>query len=130
MCCLFFAIFIVVMIVIAAIGFRQGDPIKILTPFDSVGNRCGYPNQGVTIKSATGGIINATDFTEYKYKLFYPSKNIINLPSVCVKDCPKKGETPECLPNDDQTCEMYPFDSIHKFQYCLPEKDDAKEMVK
>jgi hypothetical protein len=130
-CCLFFALFLVVMVAIAVIGFRQGDPIKILTPFDSVGNRCGYPNQGVTLGSATGGIVlNVTDFTEYKYKLFYPTKKIYDLPSVCVKECPKKGEAPDCMVNEGKTsCSTVIFDTVHKFQYCLPEKDDAKEMI-
>jgi len=33
------------MIAISIFAFVQGNPQKILTKFDSDGNRCGFPNQ-------------------------------------------------------------------------------------
>jgi len=41
------------MIAISIYAFIQGDPKKILTKFDSDGNRCGFPNQ---IASASSSI--------------------------------------------------------------------------
>lgn len=37
-CCLIFSAFIVSLVAIASYAFSNGDPVKILTPFDSVGN--------------------------------------------------------------------------------------------
>jgi hypothetical protein len=36
------------MIAISIYAFIQGDPQKILTKFDSDGNRCGFPNQNAS----------------------------------------------------------------------------------
>lgn len=62
-------IFIAGMIVISVFAFKRGDPIRIITPFDSVGNRCGVDGQGVEPSYAKGGV-NNTDYSEHRYKLF------------------------------------------------------------
>jgi len=68
-------------------GFKNGDPLNILTPFDSVGNKCGYDNTGI---AGTDG----QDFTEYPFKYFTsltPTGNLSLLTmyyAVCVKECP------------------------------------------
>jgi choline transporter-like protein 2/4/5 len=41
LCCVFFLAFVVVMILVSAVAFAQGDPLKIFTPYDSDGNQCG-----------------------------------------------------------------------------------------
>ena len=46
-CCLIFIAFLVSMIGITGYAVAEGDPMDIITPFDSVGNRCGKPNQGI-----------------------------------------------------------------------------------
>lgn len=47
---------------------------------------------------------------------------------MCVKECPKKGEKPECMINSENTeCTTPVFDTAMVFHYCLPEGDDAKE---
>ena len=91
------------MMLAAAYGFKKGSPLKIITPFDSVGNRCGAPNQGVEILGSFGKKgsitqVNVTDFSEYKYKYFTNLKPQLNLKdsttlfnAVCVKECPKKS---------------------------------------
>ena len=38
LCCLIFLAFLGSMVGITSIAIMQGDPIKIMTPFDSVGN--------------------------------------------------------------------------------------------
>ena len=48
LCCLVFFVFFCGMLVITSIAFTQGDPLKIFTPFDSDGNQCGLPNQGLS----------------------------------------------------------------------------------
>jgi len=50
------------MLGITGYAVSTGDPMKIITPFDSVGNKCGAENQGVPL--------NVTDFSEYKLKHF------------------------------------------------------------
>jgi hypothetical protein len=44
LCCILFLCVFGVMIAISAFAFAKGDPRIILTPFDSDGNRCGFPN--------------------------------------------------------------------------------------
>ena len=41
LCCGIFVIFLIFVTVICGYGFYQGDPVRILTPFDSDGNQCG-----------------------------------------------------------------------------------------
>lgn len=125
LCCLIFTAFLVVMVGLSGYALKNGDPKNILTPFDSVGNKCGAINQGIPA--------NVTDYSEYKYKYFTnltPSTvgsttGIFN--AVCVKECPKQGEVPACMPNkDSESCPTSYFDSVGKFGYCLPEKDDVQ----
>jgi len=40
------------MIAISIYAFVQGDPTKILTKFDSDGNRCGFPNQIASVSNS------------------------------------------------------------------------------
>jgi choline transporter-like protein 2/4/5 len=47
-CCVLFVIFCVGMIGISGYALAAGDPLKLLTPFDSDGNRCGMKNQIAT----------------------------------------------------------------------------------
>ena len=91
-CCVVFLLFIACMGGVSVYAFQEGDPWKILTPFDSDGNRCGFPDQ-----SATPGL-GVRDFTEYKYKFYtdltkanpltavYGENNVYT--AVCVKECP------------------------------------------
>jgi len=43
-CCIIFLAFIVVMVGLSGFALTKGDPRKILTPYDSVGNACGMPD--------------------------------------------------------------------------------------
>lgn len=93
-CCILFLAFFVLMLVLGFYGISRGDPLNILTPFDTDGNRCGMPNQG------RGG---AQDFTDYPYKFFtkFGASNMTSgfnpraisktelFRSVCVKECPE-----------------------------------------
>lgn len=105
LCCLVFTAFIVGMLGCSGMGYTQGDPMKIFTPFDSDGNQCGLENQNFsnsTLIDATG--LNADrNFTDYKYKYFTglleglkdaasDGADAIENPAlfnaVCVKECP------------------------------------------
>lgn len=47
-CLLFFFVVMNIMIAITLYAFAKGDPIKILTKYDSDGNRCGMPYQNLS----------------------------------------------------------------------------------
>jgi len=67
--CFIFVVFCVGMVGISGYALAMGDPMAVLTPFDSDGNRCGYPDQTMYVDPVTG--LNETrDFTEYKFKVF------------------------------------------------------------
>lgn len=106
----------------------------ILTPFDSVGNKCGALGQQVEAAYVESvGALNATDYTEFPYKMFTninpQGGNLWN--AVCVKTCPKKGVTSECMINSMNTgCPMLPYDATQVYSYCMPEGDDMKDFVK
>jgi choline transporter-like protein 2/4/5 len=90
LCCLIFVAFIASMFFITGYAVSEGDPVRIITPFDSVGNRCGAENQGIDYDPA-----NTTDFTEFKYKHFtslvdaaVESNPLKIYEAICVKECP------------------------------------------
>jgi hypothetical protein len=132
LCCLIFTAFIVVMIGLSGYALNNGDPMKILTPFDSVGNKCGQDGQGVELIGDMTEV-NTTSYAEYPYKYFtnlVPSSgsdaaNIFN--AVCVRNCPKKGDTIQCMPNSDVTeCGTAFFDTTFYGSFCVPEADDVQ----
>jgi hypothetical protein len=147
LCCLFFLSFVVVMGIISAIAFAQGDPLKIFTPYDSDGNQCGLLNQ--TLSNSTQNV--GRDFTQYKYKYFtnldsfaegtdaFKTPKIFN--AVCVKVCPSNvpqsdmgsSKRQDCMVNDDVTqCPGYNslfVNTTAKYSYCLPDSKDKKSAV-
>ena len=62
------------MLAIGGYGLAEGDPLKIITPFDSDGNQCGLPGQA---ESSSELFPSARDFTEFKYKAFTNPELII-----------------------------------------------------
>ena len=70
----------------AAYGYAKGDPVKLLTPFDSMGNQCG---------------LSGTKTEPFKYLWWPDLYKAVNAKSVsdftkgvmgnsyCVKSCPK-----------------------------------------
>jgi len=101
LCCLIFVVFLVVMVGVSFLGFTQGDPKLIVTPFDSVGNRCGAPNQGVEIFGSVinEATVNTTDYTPFPFKFFSNIRGVNKLEAVCVSACPKQLEIALCMPN-------------------------------
>jgi len=99
------------MVGLSGFALMKGDPAKMLTPYDSVGNACGMPAQCSTkdyafpqnetcvtpyeIPETTTGEreMNIRDFTLYPYKYFplTDPKELFN--AVCVKACPAKTYT-------------------------------------
>jgi hypothetical protein len=73
-CCGIFIAFMISMGALTVYGMTNGDPIKIITPFDSVGNECGQKDQG-PLKE---------DFSLFKYKHFTSISPILTSNAVCV----------------------------------------------
>jgi hypothetical protein len=78
--------FIASLVGITGYSLKNGDPMAMITPYDSNGNRCGMPDQGV---------FNKTDFTDYPYKFMYNLFSLVDgkvtpaaYESSCVKACP------------------------------------------
>jgi len=64
---------------VAILGFSEGDPIKVLTPFDEDGRNCGV---NATLNYKYLYLYNAVD----NAKTLNTSKLLTN--SICVKNCP------------------------------------------
>lgn len=60
------------MIAITIYAFVKGDPIKILTKFDSDGNKCGLANQNASYLNTTSFLQESRDFSNYTFK-YYPN---------------------------------------------------------
>jgi len=107
-----------------AIG--SGDPMNIITPFDSVGNRCGLKD---------------TEFEDYPYKHFTSLLSSGGTPpqmyyAVCVSECPLKMDDimgnydDKCKTNDDiPSCNAGTamYDTQISMGYCIPTKEDSLE---
>ena len=52
--CALFVLFCVGMIGISGYALAMGDPMAVLTPFDSDGNRCGFDKQTMYVDPTTG----------------------------------------------------------------------------
>ena len=118
-CCMVFAAFLVTLFGISMYGFARGDPYALLTPYDSVGNKCGSA-------TAIGG-----DYSSYKYKYFVNLDLTVNVSSlsydtifdsVCVAVCPWDGKQANCMPNTDSPVCPTPlgFSTSTNHLYCLP----------
>ena len=68
-CCLVFMVFLVTMVGLSFIGFTKGDPLRLLTPYDSVGNMCGAAAAAQNTTFTTDRPI-AVDMTLYPYKYY------------------------------------------------------------
>ena len=125
LCCFVFLAFIIGMVILSVFGFQQGDPMRILTPFDSKGNRCGFKNE-------TTGV----NMEEYPYKYFTMVSGEVSADysnSICVKSCPEKGTKPQCLSGvhgcnaeGGFTAAIYPS-KPQLGKYCIPYGDEVKD---
>jgi hypothetical protein len=102
--------------------------MNIIAPFDSVGNQCGRPLQGVDYDP-----VNQTDFTEYKYKHFTRLIEGTNedpsllYNAVCVKECPLKDADLDCKTNDQEpSCPKSEYDTHLEYGYCIPAGDEVQ----
>jgi len=43
-CCILFVVFIASLVGITGYSVKNGNPMAMITPFDSAGNRCGMKN--------------------------------------------------------------------------------------
>ena len=113
---------------ISLYGFGKGDPYNLLTPYDSVGNKCGSP-------TALGG-----DYSEYKYKYFVNLDLQVNVSSlsydtifdsVCVTFCPYDDLQANCMPNTDSPVCPTPigFGTAPNHLYCLPNGEAFTEAL-
>jgi hypothetical protein len=130
LCCIVFIVFIVALIGISGYGLSKGDPAKLLTPYDSDGNQCGYNNKTLN------------DLTDYPYKyipeLITGIDNITEALSsaVCVKECPTTSdqtfESNFCYPNSqfDDCTDLDSYQTMKIYSLCLPEYDPDNEVIK
>merc|ERR1712127_77414 len=145
LCCLVFVIFTVSCIGITGMSVTQGDPSKIMTPFDSDGNQCGLPDQGRTNTTNDAGetVSFVRDFSEYPYKYFTDlateaastvlaggatTTTDVAYNAVCVKVCPsgpKIGETKlDFIGNEEYATgkDVYAsYNSTAFMGYCVPQ---------
>lgn len=141
-CCLIFLVFIVGMVLLSGIAFTRGQPLKLLTPFDSTGFQCGANAKMYNNASVIGDMV---DLSEYKYKyltLFSSDLGVGTISkdsfikAVCVKECPKNEVQPECNSAADDQCtdgkfSASKYDTSLKFKYyCVPSGDDFKKKAK
>lgn len=68
--CLFFFVFMNIMVAISIYAFIKGDPVKILTKYDSDGNMCGQPNQNASWLNTTTFLSGNRDFTNFTFKYY------------------------------------------------------------
>jgi hypothetical protein len=73
-CCIMFGVFLLMMFAVSGFAVTNGDPNRIVTPFDTDGNECGQGN-----------------FAGYRYK--YMLSSAANAASVCVAECPSNIPT-------------------------------------
>ena len=121
LCCLAFLAFLVVMLGISGWALGAGDPYNIITPYDSVGHKCGA---------------KGTDYEEYPNKhftslLMAQSGSAQQFHAVCVSECPKNSTdfNDKCKTNTDiSSCgpQYAAYDTEERMHYCLPTKEHAE----
>ena len=130
LCCLIFLAAIIAMIGCGAMGIQQGNPAKLITPYDDRGNMCGNSTKQ---RDGVDG-----SFTDYKYKFFDglisastgDPRDIYN--AVCVKKCPQQGEKSDCYITPGRSdCPYSVMDTNTNIAptYCLPDVAVAKEQL-
>ena len=72
-CCIMFGVFLLMMFAVSGFAVTNGDPNRIVTPFDTDVNECGHGN-----------------FAGYRYK--YMLSSAANAASVCVAECPSHSQ--------------------------------------
>ena len=127
LCCLVFVAFVGAMIAVAGYSLQNGNPLVLMTPYDSGGNQCGMPGQ-------TGG-----DFSDYKYKYLSGLSNALTgagaksaalYEAVCVKECPKEVGLTACKPHAGvTTCPMTLGDTQLLYTFCVPSVASAEEVL-
>ena len=95
--CLLFFIFFCGMFATAAYGYAWGDPSKLISPFDTDGTTS-------YLKECIGNQCGKGKTENFKYLVWPDITNIKTNPKVidytiCVKDCPKFSEQPNCFAN-------------------------------
>ncbi|KJE92111.1 choline transporter-like protein [Capsaspora owczarzaki ATCC 30864] len=83
-CCLLFIVFWIGMIIIAAFGFANGDPFRLINPVDSMGNICGELNDGLYGDQRNNSYLFFFDIT----KCDPVNLNCLQTTQVCVPECP------------------------------------------
>lgn len=101
-CCILFVAYIVGMVVVGIIAFKEGDPDRLLLPQDSQGNICGKDSYvdkkyllffDISTCATKGG-----DFTKFVTVPSCPT------PQVCVESCPANNELGYSRKARDMVC--------------------------
>jgi len=107
LCCAIFLAFIVATVGISAMGFKQGDPAKLLTPFDSDGNQCGV----------------SAGYEDYPIKYF---DSLPEPGAVCVSECPDALASVDCVVREGfDDCGRATYATERFMTLCLPDRESA-----
>lgn len=74
------------MIIVAAISFVYGNPLRVINGFDSFGNTCGVKSNYKLTAAPVSGISTI----DKKYLFFMDVKELQRSLKICVKECPNK----------------------------------------
>ncbi|CAB3252104.1 unnamed protein product [Arctia plantaginis] len=81
-----YILFWILMIIVAAISFVYGNPLRVINGFDSFGNTCGVKNNQKLMNFPLAGISTL----DKKYLFFMDVKELQRSLKICVKECPNK----------------------------------------
>lgn len=81
-----YILFWILMIIVAAISFVYGNPLRVINGFDSFGNTCGVKSNYKLTAAPVSGISTI----DKKYLFFMDVKELQRSLKICVKECPNK----------------------------------------
>ncbi|XP_068728860.1 choline transporter-like protein 4 [Montipora capricornis] len=101
-CCILFVAYIVGMIVVGIIAFKEGDPDRLLSPTDSNGNICGKGDKAdkkfLLFFDISTCVTKGGDLAQYVSTPSCPT------PQVCVSGCPWESELGFSRKANDMVC--------------------------
>ncbi|CAH0627232.1 unnamed protein product [Chrysodeixis includens] len=81
-----YILFWILMIIVAAISFVYGNPLRVINGFDSFGNTCGVKHNHKLTPAPVSGISTL----DKRYLFFMDIKELQRSLKICVKECPNK----------------------------------------
>ena len=98
LCCLIFLVAIVAFVGASYYGWTNGNPEELIIGWDSDARGCGYSEETKDYPFVYWPEPPSADVKAAAEKLDYTAALSSLKLSVCVKECPKKGDPVQCLP--------------------------------